>query len=485
MRHPLHLVLACVLLGLACATEDEARLCAGVQCSAGICVVEDGEPTCHCSAFDQVAGRTCKRIVDPDGNSLQGAQPLEPGAGALEADLSAVPPVADVDYFAFDALDKHIYALECVSPVLSCEVTLRDSTGKRAELTFRRFGTLGTTRWFWELAAGRYVIEVRATEGSRQGRYTLRLDDSGPDDFTDYDWQAEALPPAGEVVRGNIQFPDDTDRFKLAFQAGHAYRVTCTSDVAGNRFVFFGAGANRLFRAESDSTPLLSVWSNTGTTGSPGSVGRYTCAREDLGVDDFPDSQETPSALDPSSLQVEGRFDLPTDKDVFSFDSQANRLYAVRCEQTGGPAACELPNSTWYATALECGANASRFTITTQPAAVSWWQPSTYRLVVEDRGPEDHGDDEATASALAVGATVQGLFECKYDVDYFAFPVTAGTTYRWQTSAGGVFSQDVGAGFDCAAPNAQECVARASGTGYIHVYNSQWQPTYTFRVDAL
>lgn len=98
-------------------------------------------------------------------------------------------------------------------------------------------------------------------------------------------------------------------------------------------------------------------------------------------------------------------------------------------------------------------------------------------MVLEELGPEDHGETAATATPLALGQTVSGHMDVSGDVDAFAVPLEAGRSYTLNL-AGPTASWTV----SVLAPNG--ALVNSFFSSGTHAFTSTVAGTYTVRVSV-
>ena len=164
--------------------------------------------------------------------------------------------------------------------------------------------------------------------------------------------------------------------------------------------------------------------------------------------DDHGDSEE--AATDVAAGQVVvGTLDYRFDFDYFRLQAQENQKFRFDVDhETLRPDNMMIFTSTGKASPGE----KAKVRVASGPL-VQWIAPRTgtyYFAVLNWRGgtgrytlqithvpdvPDDHGDDETTATDIAVGETVRGVIDDTFDLDYFRFPVVEGRSYRIRITA--------------------------------------------------
>lgn len=487
-------LLATVLLLVSLAgcglTEEDERVCADVVCTVGYCLAKAGQPVCHCGALEWSLGQTCAsqspETLDDDG-SPQAATPLEPSATAhtFTFDSSSDRSKTDVDYFSFQGLAGHIYRATCLGA--GCQVEIQNEAKERLAFTY----TLGDPVLAELSASGRYYVRAH-TSSTFGGDYTLKLEDLGLDDVGDD--RASALPrtPSAQSFSGLLETPTDVDAFVVQATAGRVYRFTCTVP-EGTRWELLWeesiyaappayANPSTQPRAEvstlaTSTGPLLArIRVSIHTPVAP--FMHYLCWLEES-LDDHAgtSAQATPLALGaPVSAQVQWWGDV--DVLAFAGPTPAEHLYRLTVSPAANSSAIEFRDSASLplSQSVVKGPESTVHTVKTRAAGALLVRiqgtPASYSLRLEDMGPEDHGDTQATATALEVGQTARGSVEVPADHDYFALSLAANQRY--------VLTSPSPVGFTLHAPDSMSLpftrdgqtfafTTRAAGTYFLQV----------------
>jgi hypothetical protein len=231
----------------------------------------------------------------------------------------------DVDVFAFAATAGHIYRVRCVPGSLrDCGLKIRDPSGQEVSPPFE------------SVVSGRHTIEVSGGWSNGVGTYTLHLENLGPDDHADTASGATVLTPGTPATAGRLETFDDVDVFVLSATAPRFYRLTCAPDneVSGCKLRVRDATGNLVAESESYPSTLSFGATRTGpmtvelTSGVSQRAGTYTLRLEDLGLDDYGNTQATAAPLS-LSTPVVGQLESPTDIDVFSLSLKGGQRYEV------------------------------------------------------------------------------------------------------------------------------------------------------------
>ncbi len=370
---------------------------------------------------------------DDHADSMAGATSLTVGA-PLATGFIELP--ADVDYFSFTATASRIYRFTCnpSAALVGCAVRVLNSTG-----TLLAAGS--TSVAFEAPAAGLHYVEVKASSSSYSGSYTYVVEDIGADDHGDTITAATPISAFGTAATGTIELAADVDYFSFTAVAGKLYRFTCTPStslyqcpvrILSNAGTLLASGTNgTTFKAGAAATHYVEVRGySTSYTGS------YTYLLEDLGAEDHGDTMATATALTAGDPAKNGAIELAGDLDYFSFSATLNKIYRFTCTPSTSLYQCPVRILNPTGVQLITGANGASFKasqtgthyIEAKGYSTSYTGTYTYRL--EDLGVDDHGDAAVSATAIPLATVTNGNIELGGDVDWFSFPVTAGTAYQ-------------------------------------------------------
>jgi hypothetical protein len=449
-------LLPCVLVLAACDptldVPDDAVACADVRCTAGTCGSNGGQPQCRCGPWEQAAGLTCAVGAfdrpDDHGGSPGEATVLALPMSARQArlDEGAREGMRDRDLFAFTAEAGHAYAFRCEQLSLpDCQLRLLDASGHVASHVFqqepRGWSLLAT------LAAGTWYVEVSSEEGV--GTYTYQLHDLGRDDH------ADDLPGATvlQVPPGPQPFPvihsalHDRDVFTFRSRPGHGYRFTCEQQDSTRpdpRDMELALIDARGATVDSDSgsgawssavrvlaTQAADWWVTVRVVSSPWRTAS-SCRFEDVGPDDHPDVRAGATPLH-AGVPVPVTLHSNQDVDVLSFTGRAGHVYTVRDPERGrlgirvtDASGQVLRGDTTHSLGFKTEVDGTYFVQVLQgPVGVY-----TFLAVLEDQGPDDHGDTPDTATPLGANMLATGRFETPQDTDAIRFFSEANAIYQ-------------------------------------------------------
>ncbi|MBJ6765414.1 hypothetical protein JGU66_32075 [Myxococcaceae bacterium JPH2] len=449
-RWPWGLALFSLLLVGGCGRVDEGA-CAGMVCTVGKCVSDEGRATCECDAHAQAAGLDCtKAELVPKGDvggTLDTAAPLAadgPHPGGF--DSSQGP---DVDVYSVVTEARHVYRFSCGGPAVGdCALRLLDASG--AVKADNQYTGPGLT---FKVAPGRWFVEAKAPFTLQPtGAYVYRLEDLGVDDHGDTDDTATEVQPASTNISVSALERGDVDVLAIHALAGHGYIFRCdttndhpngainlrgTSESAfDSTGLSIGRPAQVSVLAKSNAVFLVSI--------SGLAPGHALSCRLLETTDDHANSAEGATPLTVGTPMA-FRMDTHDDTDVFAFSALAGHIYSMRAVGgTGIVTGSLLSPEGALLTYGEMGATAEagltyevassgthHIRVTPSNAAVG---DTLWSLIVEDMGLDDAGDDIATATEVRLGATVTGWLHSQglygRDLDVFTFPATAGTLYR-------------------------------------------------------
>ncbi|WP_434344933.1 hypothetical protein ACN6A1_20700 [Myxococcus virescens] len=443
-------LLALVAVGLfaACggpSAEEDARVCADVECSAGRCVAENSAPVCRCSAWEQAAGLTCAivgyRQSDDHGDTPETATALAPSVEFQEGIIN--PPFrakADRDVFAMPTAAGHGYRIVVRAGTLApVDVRLVEASGR--EVRTRAVTTSeGTRVEFVSTEEAPRFITVAAAEGSgASGTYAYRLEDLGRDAHGDTLATATPLALTNTPFPLAIEFQDDADVFTFRTEPNQGFRFSCEREnVSVHLMDGEGAAVNGGVTRNSSRvsagqlSPVASTWFVRVYSSFDATLATQ-CQLDDLGRDDHANAIQGATPL-AAGIPVAVRLHGPNDVDVFSFFATAGHIYDIRFH----PAVYErrfrltdadgktLAETQWNRIVHEA-ASTGTYYVHLLPNS-SWG--SDIEVRVDDLGTDDHGATPQTATLAAVGETVTGLIHKETDLDAISVPLDPDVFYR-------------------------------------------------------
>ncbi|WP_246136906.1 hypothetical protein [Myxococcus llanfairpwllgwyngyllgogerychwyrndrobwllllantysiliogogogochensis] len=423
--------------------EEDARVCADVECSAGRCVSEDGAPVCRCGAWEEAAGLTCfitaSRQPDDHGDAVSAATTLAPSVDFHEGVIQ--PPfrkLRDHDVFAMPTMAGHGFRFIVLSGTLAnVDVRMLDASGKQVGSPVLPARGDAPLEFISTEAAPRFIT-VAAVEGEASGTYRYRLEDLGKDAHGDTLATAAPLALTGVPFPVALEFNGDEDVFTFRTEPGHGFRFSCEAERA-NLSLMNGAGVvqeswvpgegpgHRVGLKTADS----STWFVRVRTSS-GSLPATQCRLDDLGMDDHADEPSAATRLTagvPATARLQGTNDV----DVFSFSFTAGEIFDVRLSppRERSVKLTDADGKTLAETTLSqiLQEAASTGTYYVHVQRDSGWG-TDFQVRVENLGPDDHGGTPETATRAEVGETVTGLIHKVTDLDAVTVPLEADGVYR-------------------------------------------------------
>jgi hypothetical protein len=266
------------------------------------------------------------------------------------------------------------------------------------------------------------------------------------DDHGDTLAEATAIVPG----RGTAELhrKEDLDVFSFQVVAGRIYRFACIAPILD----YEPSCAVRLLSATGDVLPPAGYVSYSGYEAPANGtvyaeVRRFSNAArfplsyqyllEEVGPDDHGDTPETATFIVPGAGPTEAQVELTSDVDAFAFDAVAGHVFHFACGERYGcrvklrNAAGSLAHEQNYGLDYEMAVT-GRYTLEVAfGPTVGYANVGSYHYSLEDAGPEDHGDDTATATELSFGAPTLGKFDTLEDVDVFRFTAPAGQAVRF------------------------------------------------------
>ncbi|MFP2906609.1 hypothetical protein ACLESD_16395 [Pyxidicoccus sp. 3LFB2] len=509
-------MLTLVMLAGCSASGDEAELCADVECSAGLCYADDGQPRCRCADWEQNAGLLCERVtpemlVDDHGDVPADATVLAVAAGDVEVPAGLQRPSAgapDRDVFAFAPQAMHHYQVSCVSrSLLECTVRLLDASGRELSVVKSSGPSAPARLAFGPSEAAAVYVEVSGRLSGGVGLYSLHVTRAGVDDHGNGMAQATLLQPSGETFGVTRGYVGDLDFFTFRSVARHGYRFTCERDgltvpvlrmrsALGAQVGHGGRSGSAVtvgLKAEGEATWFVEV----GTDESSGAVTRpatYRCRLEDLGRDLHTDVMAGATALTPGTAVSVG-MESHDDVDVLSFTGTPGHIYrfdtrgTVRLTHASGT---ELGRWAYPGKALYETKQAGTYYLHLSDAPSPLGDSSTwgrdFSFLLEDTGLDDHGDTVATATRIAVGSSVMGLLHDEVDVDAISFMADEDGVYRVTCQPECQMELHAESGWvsrQSQFPNGYIIDARTTEPITLSVSGAAWSSTFTLSVERI
>lgn len=392
-------------------------------------------------------------VLEDIGTDDHGDDPLTATAATVGAPAQAasLETAGDKDVFSFAATAPRIYRLICIPAQSgSCTIRLLSSTGL-VLATASGYSGQSVQVGHEVSAAGTYFMEVSTYSYSTMPSYNWYIEDAGVDDYGDTSATATSVA-VGDTGAAQFEFAGDVDTFSFPVAAGRIYKVTCTRGTATGCPVRL-RDANGAVLATGITTAVgvetVAVEATSATTwvadfGAYSSysrpTGSYSWAVTDAGVDDHGDALNTATAVTlPMAAAEQAALESLGDVDVFRFTATASHIYRFTCTR-GSATQCVVRAKDASGNVVSSGGTATIAAFTARASASYYFEVDagsyssgvigTYSYLLEDLGPDDHGDAPLVSTALTLGTPMAGEIQHAADVDVFSFPVTAGRLYR-------------------------------------------------------
>jgi Pyruvate/2-oxoacid:ferredoxin oxidoreductase gamma subunit len=428
--------------GGACAPLDP---CASNPCTMpnrGVCTVESSQAVCGCNPGYQLDMQGMCALIPPPTCANQHTQgdmyePNEcPSLATFimpgQTQSHQLLPIGDRDFFRFDAQAGEIIEFAETSNT-DVVVTMFGADGMTI------LASSDSPEWLRQefAQAGTYYASVRHYGTSATGTHSVRLTSLGLDDHGDNIQTATPITN-GQSINGVFETYGDRDLFSFQAQAGRIYRIEETTNTDVVMGLFDSAGT----LITSTDSPEWFQW-EAPTSGTyyfsvrhygTSAIGSHTVKLTDIGVDDHGDNIQTATPIT-NGQSINGVFETYGDRDLFSFQAQAGRIYRIE-ETTNTDVVMGLFDSA-----------GTLITSTDTPEWFQWEAPTTgtyyfsvrhygsavigsHTVKITDIGVDDHGDDIQTGTMIVSGQSINGVFETYGDRDFFSFQAQADHIYR-------------------------------------------------------
>lgn len=272
---------------------------------------------------------------------------------------------------------------------------------------------------------GPVTVEVRRSANALEEplAYSLTVFARSPDDFGG-DVATATLLSLGSPMSGELSWSLDQDVFAFDVQAGHIYRVRCSSgaDWCSSLQVYsasWSGQAGNAFLATVDDRWFVHV-------GPSAQVPyRYELLVEDRGLEDHGATAATGTAL-ALGTTASGLIGFAGDLDFFVVTTVPGHFYRIACTGIGG--LCQVQPSTTFPLDVR-----SVFKASSASTAIKVGGPLdlSYGISVEDLGADDHGDGALDATVLSLSsAATAGVAQSYLDSDVFEVTPAMGTLAR-------------------------------------------------------
>lgn len=279
------------------------------------------------------------------------------------------------------------------------------------------FGDIATPDFF--------TVKVRGDVGA----YTIQVLEIGIDDHSGIAPFGTRLVPGSHVYGQNVIDLNDMDLFWTdELLPSHLYFVRS----AAQSLVVLDekarlASSNRVF-ALRDGGTFVRVAGNDGP---------YSLELVDLGPDDFGDTTLDAGILVPG-VPLNGRLELSTDIDVFTFRVQQNHFYSLTLEAPDAGRVSLSRLDSFFFAVPDAGEGLWRARRTGDEGAqvVSTRGAYTsYRLTLDALGADDHPDLRPAATVLPLDGGASGVVHSTEDIDTFAVDAPVGTIVQFDVIA--------------------------------------------------
>ena len=288
------------------------------------------------------------------------------------------------------------------------------------------------------LDAGTHYLSIASFFGDT-GDYSLVVEETAPDDHGNS--IATATPVAiGATVQGVLETEGDEDYFEIPVPTD-GFRLSVftegDTDTYGTLFDRNGVSLSsdddsgetlnfHIVQVLDAGTHYLSIASFFGDTGD------YSLVVEEAAPDDHGNSiaTATPVAIGATVQGVletggdEDYFEIPVPTDGFRLgiftEGNTTDTYGTLFDQNGAVLSSDDDSGEAFNFHIVQVLDAGTYYLS---IAGFFGDTGDYSLVVEEAAPDDHGNSIATATPVAIGATVQGVLETGGDEDYFEIPV--------------------------------------------------------------
>ncbi len=373
--------------------------------------------------------------------------------GGQEEPHSLVP-AGDTDWFRISAQPGQIYAVSA-NGAANLRVTV-DFFSAQGEPLAQDSGVSVSLAVRSQVNDVIYV-RVRAETPTATGAYTVSLQHEGEDDHADTHAEG-TLHPVSQELTGRLQFYGDRDVMKLLLAPNRLYDLTARWTSAGITeplvMDLIGPDGSAVLRSEQGLFPAMRTFIT-----APGEYavrlrsadgktrGEWMFHSTDIGPDDFPDEHVEATLVTPPAAPLTAWIDRVGDADFMEYAVEAEHVYAYTCTPTPQLGHCNL--SVWDEAlklvgsdtnggsgqllykALEDGVHTVR--VTGNPTT-----QGSYNWRLEDRGPDDHGDTNETATPVTYPVqNTNGAIHYPGDKDVLAVTVDAARVLRVVTVGGG------------------------------------------------
>ncbi|GAB2867711.1 hypothetical protein GCM10027277_41000 [Pseudoduganella ginsengisoli] len=404
----------------------------GVKGSDGIAGKYELNATKHIDDYSAAANTTGVLAV---GGTVQ---------GSLES------PVEDADWFkvTLKANTKYTFDLSRSGTTSTfpsyVELQVMDAYGNAVD--YGASSNASPKLVFGPPASGTYYLQVKGFASNTGETYTVRLSESGSDDYGNGASGAASLP-LGTEVSGKIEVADDRDWFKVNLEKGVNYQFGATESFSNLMVDLYDANGKWIdldyyqpglkpFVPQVSGAYYIGVWALYYATGN------YTVG---AASDDYTATMQTSGKL-ASGSSATGTIEMPYDQDWFKINLQAGVPYAFKTTDTVNTGSNSKVVSSlafyndsgkWLDNAAHLGSGAEFQTWYTPAKSGTYYvavssgygSKGSYQISASAAASDDYAADSSTVARLTASAPLHGNFEAPADTDWIGIPVVAGGNY--------------------------------------------------------
>ena len=264
----------------------------------------------------------------------------------------------------------------------------------------------------------------------------------------------------GDTVEGTIDFEGDQDLFRFTATAGQFYQIdVALGTLDGSSVVLLDADGRTVKDDYGNSTASRIIWEAgsgdyfiqvSASWDSDTDAGDYTLTLALSDITDDYGNNESDAAAVTVGPAVQGSIDYSGDVDVFSFRAEEGKFYQIDAalgtleyaelrllDSRGGFLASDYDydyGDTRASRIIWEAQGAGDYYVVVQG---DFSNTGTYILTIGLSGiTDDHGNSESDATAVTVGAAVQGSIDYAGDADYFSFRAEEGGLYQIDAALG-------------------------------------------------
>lgn len=322
----------------------------------------------------------------------------------------------------------------------STRLVLRDAQG--AELASSYGDSLYVPSYvqYTPTVSGAYYLDVELI--ARVGKYKVSMEIPVPDAVPSQGAGAP-LVEAGVKVEGVFDYAGDRDWYRFHAEQGQHLKFgtpkgSAADAVFATDYAFYtldGKPLDYMYPFE----PMVSGDYYVSLQGDE--KGSYTLLMTAL-ADDYAGNAATTGQLQPGGPAVSGKIDYAYDRDAFRVPVEAGKMYTVRVSGISTSLyglqyrAADAATGTTYAISkvdggfsFKAGSTGDALLSLTSFASPLPATGGNYVLELVAGVPDDHGDNVAHATAVALGQTVNAELQGGGDTDVFKVELQGGVTY--------------------------------------------------------